>query len=37
MRTFMDEIRFQRHPAGGMEIVLKKNLGAINDKEENPA
>ena len=37
MRTFMDEIRFQRHPAGGMEIVLKKNLGAINEKEENPA
>ena len=23
--------------AGGMEIVLKKNLGAINEKEENPA
>jgi serine/threonine-protein kinase RsbW len=37
MRTFMDYVRFQRHPAGGMEIVLKKNLGAINEKEENPA
>ena len=37
MRTFMDGVRFQRHPAGGMEIVLKKNLGAIKEKEENPA
>ncbi len=37
MRTFMDEVRFQRHPEGGMEIVLKKNLGAIKEKEENPA
>ena len=23
--------------SGGMEIVLKKNLGAIKEKEENPA
>src|SRR5215831_13554139 len=37
MKTFMDEVRFRRHPDGGMEIVLKKNLGAIEKKEENPA
>lgn len=37
MRTFMDEIRFERQPSGGMEIVLKKKLGAIKEKEENPA
>ena len=37
MRTFMDDVRFQRHPRGGMEIVLKKNLGRIKEKEENPA
>jgi anti-sigma regulatory factor (Ser/Thr protein kinase) len=37
MRTFMDEIRFDRHASGGMEIVLKKNLGAIKEREENPA
>ena len=37
MRTFMDDVRFQRHPRGGMEIVLKKNLGAIKEREENPA
>jgi serine/threonine-protein kinase RsbW len=37
MRTFMDEIRFERHESGGTEIVLKKNLGAIKEKEENPA
>jgi len=37
MRTFMDDVRFQRHPEGGMEIVLKKNLGAVKEKEENPA
>jgi len=37
MRTFMDDVRFQRHAKGGMEIVLKKNLGAIKEKEENPA
>ena len=37
IRTFMDEVRFRRHPDGGMEIVLKKNLGAIEKKEENPA
>jgi len=37
MRTFMDDVRFRRHPEGGMEIVLKKNLGAIEKREENPA
>jgi serine/threonine-protein kinase RsbW len=37
MRTFMDDVRFERHPQGGMEIVLKKNLGAIKEREENPA
>ena len=37
MKTFMDDVRFQRHASGGMEIVLKKNLGAANEKEENPA
>jgi len=37
MRTFMDDVRFDRHPAGGMEIVLKKNLGTIKEREENPA
>jgi len=37
MRTFMDDVRFRRHPDGGMEIVLKKNLGAIEKREENPA
>jgi len=28
MRTFMDDVRFDRHEAGGMEIVLTKNLNA---------
>jgi len=37
MKTFMDDVRFRRHANGGMEIVLKKNLGAIKGKEENPA
>jgi serine/threonine-protein kinase RsbW len=37
MRTFMDDVRFERHAAGGMEIVLKKNLGEIKEREENPA
>src|SRR5512147_1313312 len=37
MKTFMDDVRFQRHAEGGMEIVLKKNLGAVKEKEENPA
>jgi serine/threonine-protein kinase RsbW len=37
MKTFMDDVRFRRHEGGGMEIVLKKNLGDIKEKEENPA
>ena len=37
MRTFMDDVRFRRHAMGGMEIVLKKNLGAVNEKEGDPA
>jgi len=37
MKTFMDDVRFARHANGGMEIILKKNLGAGNEKEENPA
>jgi serine/threonine-protein kinase RsbW len=37
MKTFMDDVRFRRHEGGGMEIVLKKNLGALKEKEENPA
>ena len=28
MRTFMDDVRFDRHEGGGMEIVLTKNLNA---------
>ena len=28
MRTFMDGVHFDRHAAGGMEIVLTKNLKA---------
>ena len=36
-KTFMDDVRFERHPGGGMEIVLKKNVGAIKEREENPA
>lgn len=35
IRTFMDEVRFQRSAGGGMEIVLKKNLSAVSEKEEN--
>jgi serine/threonine-protein kinase RsbW len=31
MRTFMDDVRFQRHAEGGMEIVLKKNVGTIKE------
>ncbi|HEY3204203.1 MAG TPA: ATP-binding protein [Thermoanaerobaculia bacterium] len=37
MKTFMDDVRFQKHASGGMEIVLKKNLGVVKEKEENPA
>ena len=34
MRTFMDDVRFQRADGGGMEIVLTKNLGTAKSKEE---
>jgi serine/threonine-protein kinase RsbW len=37
MKTFMDDVRFERSPGGGMEILLKKKLGAANEKEGNPA
>jgi serine/threonine-protein kinase RsbW len=37
MKTFMDDVRFERLPGGGMEILLKKKLGAGNEKEGNPA
>lgn len=29
MKTFMDDIRFRRTDAGGMEITLTKNLGGL--------
>ena len=34
MRTFMDDVRFQRADGGGMEIVLTKNLKGVKSKEE---
>lgn len=34
MKTFMDDVRFQRVEGGGMEIVLTKNLAGAKDKEE---
>lgn len=34
MKTFMDEVRFQRVEGGGMEIFLTKNLAAVKEKEE---
>src|SRR4030095_1526820 len=37
MKTFMDDVRFERSPGGGMEILLKKKLGAANEKEGKPA
>ncbi len=36
MKTFMDDVRFERHAEGGMVIVLKKKLVAANEKEGNP-
>jgi serine/threonine-protein kinase RsbW len=36
MKTFMDDVRFERLPGGGMEILLKKKLGEANEKEGNP-
>ena len=37
MKTFMDDVRFDRLPGGGMEILLKKKLGEANEKEGDPA
>jgi hypothetical protein len=37
MRTVHGRRALRAHAAGGMEIVLKKNLGAIKEREENPA
>ena len=37
MKTFMDEVRFEPHADGGMQIILKKNLGTANQKEGDPA
>ena len=37
MKTFMDDVRFERLADGGMEILLKKKLGEANEKEGNPA
>jgi serine/threonine-protein kinase RsbW len=34
MKTFMDEVRFQRAEGGGMEIYLTKNLAAGSAKEK---
>lgn len=34
MRTFMDEVRFERAEGGGMEIFLMKNLASGTEKEE---
>jgi serine/threonine-protein kinase RsbW len=34
MKTFMDEVRFQRAEGGGMEIYLTKNLASISSKEK---
>ena len=34
MKTFMDEVRFSRAEGGGMELVLRKNLAAVREKEE---
>ncbi|MEP6769851.1 MAG: ATP-binding protein [Acidobacteriota bacterium] len=34
MKTFMDEVRFQRAEGGGMELFLTKNLAGGKEKEE---
>ena len=34
MKTFMDEVRFSRAEGGGMELVLRKNLEVVSEKEE---
>jgi serine/threonine-protein kinase RsbW len=33
MKTFMDDVRFDRAAAGGMEIVLTKKLNASSERE----
>jgi serine/threonine-protein kinase RsbW len=35
MKTFMDDVRFRKLDAGGMEIVLTKNLSTGKEKEGN--
>jgi len=35
MRTFMDEVRFQRAEGGGMEIYLTKNLASGGKEKED--
>lgn len=34
MKTFMDEVRFQKADGGGMELFLSKNLASGKDKED---
>lgn len=34
MKTFMDEVRFQKADGGGTEIFLSKNLASGKDKED---
>ena len=34
MKTFMDEVRFSRAEGGGMELILRKNLEVVSEKEE---
>jgi serine/threonine-protein kinase RsbW len=35
MKTFMDDVRFRKLEAGGMEITLTKNLSTGKEKEGN--
>jgi serine/threonine-protein kinase RsbW len=35
MKTFMDEVRFQRAAGGGMEIYLTKNLASGGKEKED--
>jgi serine/threonine-protein kinase RsbW len=37
MKTFMDDVRFSHAEGGGMELVLRKNLAAVKEKEERKA
>jgi serine/threonine-protein kinase RsbW len=34
MKTFMDDVRFSRAEGGGMELILRKNLEVVREKEE---